>query len=61
MSAVDLVRALVRSQNFPVRVVLYNNGEDCEDVLFLTRIGSQLTDFLQDKVKLLNVVNVTAI
>ena len=60
-SAVDLVRALVPYTNFLVQVVLYKDGIDCEEVVFLGKqSSSMLTKYLQDKVKILNAVNVTA-
>ncbi|KAK1740932.1 hypothetical protein QTG54_008184 [Skeletonema marinoi] len=60
-SAVDLVRALVPYTDFLVQVVLYKDGIDCEEVVFLGKqSSSMLTKYLQDKVKILNAVNVTA-
>ena len=61
-SAVDLVRALVPYTDFLVQVVLYKDGIDCEEeVVFLGKQrSSMLTKYLQDKVNLLNAVNVTA-
>ncbi len=59
-SAVDLVRTFVPYESFIADVVLYNeDGIDCEEVLHLGRLSSSnLTDFLQDKMKILDVVNV---
>lgn len=58
---VDLVRALVPYTDFLVEVVLYKDGIDCEEVAFLGKqSSSMLTKYLQDKVNLLNAVNVTA-
>ena len=60
-SAVDIVRALVPYTDFLVQVVLYKDGIDCEEVVFLGKqSSSMLTKYLQDKVKILNAVNVTA-
>jgi len=60
-SAVDLVRALVPYTDFLVQVVLYKDGIDCEEVVFWGKqSSSMLTKYLQDKVNLLNAVNVTA-
>ena len=58
-SAVDLVRTFVPHSNLQARVVLYNNGVDCEEVAYLGSVSDiNLTSFL--KFKILNVVNVTA-
>ena len=62
-SAVHLVRTILPYSGITVEVgvVFYNNGIDCEEVLSLKSVSSySLTDYLKDKVMLLNAVNVTA-
>ena len=60
-SAVDLVRTFVPPSTLQARVALYNNGVDCEEVACLGRVSDiNLQSYLQDKVKSLNAVNVTA-
>ncbi len=61
-SAVQLVLILISDTNFQGQVVFYkNNGIDCEEVLPLGRLrSSNLMNFLEEKIKILDVVNVEA-
>ena len=62
-SAVSLVQAFVpRSSMVTVQIVLYNDGVDCTEVAYLGKqSGSTLTELIQDKIKLLDVINVAAL
>ena len=58
-SAISLVQAFVPYTSFTVRIVLYN---DCTKVEYLGQLrGSKLTELIQDKIKLLDVINVAAL
>ena len=61
-SAVSLVQAFVPYTSVRVSVVLYNNGVNCTEVAHLGQLrGSKLTELIQDKIKLLDVINVAAL
>ena len=62
-SAASLVLAFIpRSSMVTVQLVLYNDGVDCTEVAYLGKhSGSSLTELIQDKIKLLNVINVATL
>ena len=64
-SAVQLLQALIPDQscgNVYVRVVLYKDGIDYEEVLYLGQKSKKiLTEYLQETVQLLNVTNVVVL
>ena len=61
-STVSLVQAYVPYTSFTVHIVLYNNGVDFTEVEYLGQFcGSTLTELIQDKIKLLNVISVATL
>ena len=61
-SAASLVQAFVPHTSFHVSVVIYNDGVNCTEVAHLGKqSGSTLTKLIQDKTKLLDVINVATL